>query len=175
MLNRNSIFLIGSLALNAALLGIVGGKFAGGSRSVPEVNMEFERYGPTSDVVAAAWEQLPDNHREKLQVQLVDQWNDMEPERKRLHDAGTAVYQAALAEPFDKTELRNTVVVFQSIETRLQRNAEDILINYLGKMPPEARATAAVGLLTPFSARSRRADEGQEAPASDGGGAANAD
>jgi uncharacterized membrane protein len=120
--------------------------------------MQLERYGPTSDVVAAAWSELPEADRAELRTQLRESWVAMEAERKRLREAGEAVYNAALADPFDDTRLRDAVAIFQLRERHLQENAENILISHLGKMPPQARATAATGLLTPFNARMQRAD-----------------
>ena len=157
MLKGNALYLAISLAANAVLLGIVGGRMLG-EHEPSNMALEFERYGPTSDVVAAAWEQLPEQDRLVLRDQLRDEWRAMEPERDRLQDAGRAVYEAALEEPFDEAQLRDAVVLFQHNEQRLQRRAEDILIRHLGGMPAEARATAAVGLLTPYNARVQRAN-----------------
>ncbi|MDP3495464.1 MAG: periplasmic heavy metal sensor [Hyphomonadaceae bacterium] len=154
-----SLFLIGSLALNAALFGIVGGRMFSPANTEPTVQMQLERYGPTADVVAAAWSQLPEADRTALRTQLRESWVAMANERKRLRDAGEAVYNAALSEPFDENRLRDAVAIFQLREKHLQDIAEGILISHLGKMPAEARATAATGLLTPFNARMQRADK----------------
>ncbi len=159
MPSRTSLFLIGSLVLNAALLGIVGGRLFSPQPAEPTAQMQLERYGPTSDVVAAAWAQLPDADRSELRKQLRESWFSMEAERQRLRDAGEAVYNAALVEPFDHNKLRDAVAIFQLREKHLQDDAENILISHLGKMPPQARATAATGLLTPFNARMKRAEE----------------
>lgn len=158
MPSKLSIILIASLALNAALLGIVGGRLLSPASAEPTVQMQLERYGPTSDVVAAAWAKLPESDRGELRKQLRDSWVAMAAERKRLSEAGKAVYDAAFEEPFDENKLRDAVAIFQFREKGLQQNAEDILISHLGRMPREARATAAVGLLTPFNARMQRAD-----------------
>jgi uncharacterized membrane protein len=158
MPSKPSLFLIGSLALNAALLGIVAGRLFSPASAEPSVQLQLERYGPTSDVVAAAWAKLPEEDRVELRKQLRESWVAMGDERKRLSEAGKVVYDAALAEPFNEIKLRDAVAIFQLREMRLQQNAEDILISHLGKMPSEARATAAVGLLTPFNARMQRTD-----------------
>lgn len=159
MPSKASVILIASLALNAALLGIVGGRLLSpASAAEPTVQMQLERYGPTSDVVAAAWSQLPEADRDELRKQLRESWVAMAADRKRLSEAGKTVYDAAFVEPFDENKLRDAVAVFQVREKALQQIAEDILISHLNKMPREARATAAVGLLTPFNARMQRAD-----------------
>jgi uncharacterized membrane protein len=158
MPSKTSPFLIASLAVNAALLGVVGGRALNKTPEATPANMQFERYGPTSDVVKAAWDQLPEADRMALRKQLREQWAAMDGDRKLLSEAGKAVYASAKAEPFDETQLRNSLMVFQQREQMLQGRAEDVLISHLGKMPPDARATAAVGLLTPFSARMQRAD-----------------
>ena len=160
MMSKVSIVLVASLVANAVLVGVVGGRLLSPPRaSEPTVQMQLERYGPTSDVVNAAWKQLPEGDRTALRQELREGWVAMSDERKRLSDAGRRVYDAAFEEPFDETKLRDAVALFQLRENRLQQAAEDILISHLGKMPRDARATAAVGLLTPFNARMQRADD----------------
>lgn len=155
-----SYVLIGSLVANAILVGVVVGRLLSpAAPAEPTVQMQLERYGPTSDVVNAAWEQLPEGDRAQLRKQLRGSWDAMRGERQRLREAGQHVYDAALAEPFDEAKLRDAVAIFQVREKKLQEIAEDILISHIGGMPPEARATAAVGLLTPFNARVQRADK----------------
>lgn len=161
MPSKLTLFLIGSLVLNAALLGIVAGRMLNPGVKEPSVQMQLERYGPTSDVVSAAWAQLPDEDRKVLRKELRERWIAMEGERKRLSEAGKVVFNSALQEPFDEAKLRDAVTIFQTREHRLQQSAEDILIRHLSKMPPDARATAAVGLLTPFNARMQRTAEGK--------------
>lgn len=165
MPSKFTLALIGSLALNAALVGIVVGRWLTPKAVEQTVQMQLERYGPTSDVVAAAWEQLPEEDRTQLRQQLRETWVAMGDERKRLSEAGKTVYQAALAEPYDEAKLRDAVAIFQMREKKLQDIAEDILISHLGRMPPLARATAATGLLTPFNARMQRADNREQRPA----------
>lgn len=159
MPSKLTIFLIGSLALNAALLGVVAGRMLNPGKEA-SVQMQLDRYGPASDVVAAAWDQLPEADRKVLRAQLRERWVSLEGERNRLREAGKVVHDAALEEPFDEGRLRDAVTIFQQREYRMQQSAEDILISHLGKMPAEARATAAVGLLTPFSVRVQRTDRG---------------
>src|SRR5262245_26174147 len=162
MPSRASLFLIGSLAVNAALLGVVGGRLVNGQAAAakePSVTAQLERYGPTADVVRDAWAQLPDEDRAVLRKELRDSWVSLEGERKRLSDAGKTVFNAALSEPFDEGKLRDAVTIFQTRERALQQAAENILISHLRKMPADARATAAVGLLTPFNVRMQRTSE----------------
>jgi hypothetical protein len=151
--------LIVSLAANAALLGIVAGRFLSPAPPhEPSMATQLDRYGPTTDVVDDAWAQLPADDKELLGQQLRASWASMETEREELRQAGQRVYDTALAEPFDEMRLRDAVAIFQMRENRLQQVAEDILISHIGRMPAGARATAATGLLTPFNARIQRAD-----------------
>ena len=158
MPSRMTLALVASLAVNAALVGVVGGRFLGGGKAPQPTPMQLERYGPTSDTVRAAWDQLPETDRIQLRKELGERWTSLEGERKQLQAAGRAVYEAALEEPFDENSLRDALTIFQQREYRMQQSAEDILIRHLGHMPPEARATAAVGLLTPFNVRMQRMD-----------------
>lgn len=178
MPSRQSIFLIASLAANAVLLGVVGGRLLSPVQPhAPTMQMQLERYGPTSDVVNEAWAQLPEADRVELSKQLQASWFAMEDdERKQLSEAGQRVHEAALADPFDEGRLREAVAIFQLRENRLQQAAEDILIHHLARMPAQARATAATGLLTPFNARVQEAVDKEraaqeEADASTGAGA----
>jgi len=167
------VLLAVSLVANAGLVGVLTGRLL--NQDAPQtVDMRFERYGPTSDVVQAAWAQLPEADRQELRGQLRQAWRDMSSDRRRLQEAGRAVYEAALREPFDETRLRNELIVFQQREQMMQHRAEDILISHLGGMPPDARATAAVGLLTPFNVRIQRRDRGSGEEASPGGEAPSA-
>lgn len=163
MANRTLILLVGSLALNAALVGLVGGRMVNNQRA-PIEEKYVERYTPASETVLQAWAQLPDAKRESLRQELRDAWNAAEAERELLSEAGRAVAEAARTEPFDEARLRNTLFVFQRRELQLQQRAEDILISHMSDMPPEARRIAAQGLLTPFSARVQRrnAPEGEK-------------
>ena len=158
MPSRFTIVLIGSLALNAALVGIVVGRWLTPKPDTQAAQMQLERYGPTSDVVKAAWDQLPEADQQELGQQLREYWVAMTDERRRLGEAGKAVYNAALADPYDEAKLRDAVAIFQMREKKLQSIAEDILISHMESMPPQARATAAAGLLTPFNARMQRVD-----------------
>jgi uncharacterized membrane protein len=101
MASRTSLFLIGSLAVNAALLGIVGGRLVNGQAAAkePSVIAQLDRYGPTANVVRDAWAQLPEEDRVALRKELRESWVSLEGERKRLSDAGKAVFNAALGEP----------------------------------------------------------------------------
>jgi len=156
MLSKMTLFLIASLAINAALLGVVGGQLVNKQQRRPPAESQVDR-PPSSDVMAA-WGQLPEVDRKELRKQLRDRWVALEGERKRLSDAGKAVHDAAKAEPYDEAKLRDALTIYQWRQERMQRSAEDIFIGHFSKMPPDARATAAVGLLTPFNVRVQRSD-----------------
>jgi uncharacterized membrane protein len=152
--------LVISLAANAALLGVVVGRWLSPAPAhEPTIEAQLDRFAPMSSVVGDAWSQLPAEDKLVLDKQLRESWQAMSGERKNLSEAGKRVYEAALAEPFDETRLRDAVGIFQLRESHMQRNAEDILISHLRQMPPGARATAAVGLLTPFHEQVERAGE----------------
>ncbi len=160
--------LVVSLAANAALLGVVVGRWL--SPVVPRdptIEMQLDRNAPMLSVVDDAWLQLSADDKAVLDKQLRESWLSMSEERKTLTQAGKRVYEAALAEPFDETRLRDAVGIFQLRESDMQRSAEDILISHLRQMPPRARATAAVGLLTPFHQHVQRVGEEELAASGD--------
>lgn len=153
MPSRLSIVLIASLAINAALLGVVGGSFLNKRPNGPGGPPR-----PPNDVVQAAWAQLPDADRGELRKELRAEWLAMAADRQKLQEAGKAVHDAAMMQPFDENRIRYALNAFQQRQQMMQHRAEDILISHLEKMPAEARATAATGLLTPFNTRVQRAD-----------------
>src|SRR5262245_1818892 len=104
MPSRMSLFLIASLAINAALFGVVGGGLLNQQhRRGPDAQGDR----PPQSEVAAAWAQLPDADRAELRKRLRDGWNAMEPDRKLLSDAGKNVHDIATSEPFDGNKLRD--------------------------------------------------------------------
>jgi uncharacterized membrane protein len=160
MPSKLSMILIASLAVNAALLGVVGGQLVN-KQNRPRPEMAGARPAPPPSDVQAAWAQLPETDRAELRKQFQERWVAFEKDRKVLSEAGKAVHDVAKAEPFDEVKLRDALTIYQWRQERWQRSAEDILISHLGKMPPDARATAAVGLLTPFNQRVQRAGDGK--------------
>lgn len=160
MPSRLSIVLIASLAVNAALLGVVGGQLVN-KQGRTTADAAAPRPAPPASDVQAAWAQLPEADRDELRKQFRVRWVALEKDRRLLSDAGKAVHDVATAEPFDEIKLRDALTIYQVRQERMQRSAEDILISHLGKMPPEARATAAVGLLTPFNQRVQRTNDGK--------------
>src|ERR1700754_2176947 len=118
MPSRLAIFLIGSVAVNAALLGVVGGSFL--NKEKPASKAQSQRTLPTSDVVQAAWAQLPDDERADLRKELRDQWIAMKPDRQLLQEASRAVHDAAMQEPFDEVRLRGAMIVFQQRQQTMQ-------------------------------------------------------
>jgi uncharacterized membrane protein len=162
MPSKMTLFLIASLAVNAALIGVVGGQLVNKQQRRPPMEAQIDRPPPPD--VMAAWALLPDADRKELRKQFRDRWVALEGDRKRLSEAGKAVHDAAMAEPFDEGKLRDMLTIYQQRQQRMSQSAEDILISHLGKMPPEARATAAVGLLTPFNARVQRNGDGRGPP-----------
>ena len=91
MPSRMSLILIGSLAVNAALIGIVAGQML---NKKPASEMDVARYGPASDVVMAAWDQLPAADRTELSTQFKERWKALDGDRKQLSAAGKAVHDA---------------------------------------------------------------------------------
>lgn len=179
MLGKAKYWLIGSVALNAALLGLVGGRFVGGANGVPPPESVIRSTPPPRAVpaeVQAAWAKLPESDRAVLGEQFSELWDAKGEEVRRLIDATRRVAELARQEPFVESELRNAVVVYRHSYAGFQDGVDDVLISHLDKMPPDAREIAARGLLAPYSQwmRQTRNDppsdetsESVEAPAPD--------
>jgi uncharacterized membrane protein len=145
--------LIGSVALNAALLGVVAGRFASptSSKSVEPLAADTKGVRPVSAEVQAAWAKLPDGDRKALNEQFGHVIRENVSYYSRMGEAARRVAEIAHAEPFNKVELQNAVVVYRSMQQAIQRGVDDVLISHLAKMPSDARETAARGLLTPYN------------------------
>ena len=150
--------LIGSLALNAALVGVVAGRWLTPRADDAGSSAVVAQDGADPDVMTTAWGQLSEPDRAELRQQLRASWAAMSDNRRRLAEAGRAVYESALAEPFDEARLREAVAIFRLRQTTLEGVVETVLIRHLSGMPPGARARAATGLLTPFYGRMLRSD-----------------
>lgn len=146
-------WLIASIAANAALLGVVGGRLINPKPDFQPAET-YERPGsrPVSAEIQAAWSGLPEADRRELGAQFKSVGQEMEAVSHRLQESAASIAEIARQEPFDKTKLEDTVVVYRHLQAGLQQRVDDTLVSHLGKMPPEARAAAARGLLTPYYA-----------------------
>jgi uncharacterized membrane protein len=153
MPNKLQIALIVSIAANAALLGIVGGRMVVQAKPPQEASEELPRegsYRPVSSTVQAAWAQLPQDDRIVLRDQFRALGRDSTAVTKKLQASAARIAEIARTEPFDGEQLRDIVVVYRHLQAGQQERVDDILVSHLEHMPPEAREIAARGLLTPY-------------------------
>lgn len=171
MLGKTKYWLIASVALNAALLGVVGGRLANGAGGPPPPESVIRTTPPPRTVpaeVQAAWAKLPESDRAVLGQQFAELWDAKEEEVNRLIKATRRVAELARQEPFSESELRNAVVVYRHSYAGFQDGVDDVLISHLDKMPPDAREIAARGLLAPYSQWMRQTRNDPPAPEASG-------
>jgi uncharacterized membrane protein len=146
-------WLVGSLALNAALIGVVGGRmFSRGEPAEIATSYQAPGWRPISLAVQDAWSKLPESDRIELGAQFKVLNRETETVSARLKESASRIADMARQEPFDSEALRDTVVVYRHLQSGLQERVDDTLVGHLGKMPPDAREVAARGLLTPYYA-----------------------
>ena len=178
MFGKTKYWLIGSVALNAALLGVVGGRLVSGANGTPPPESVIRTTPPPRAVpaeVQAAWAKLPESDREVLGRQFAELWDAKGEEVRRLIDATRRVAELARQEPFVESDLRNAVVVYRHSYAGFQDGVDDVLISHLDKMPPDAREIAARGLLAPYSQWMRQTRDDPAPPAAPPNGEAGQD
>jgi uncharacterized membrane protein len=149
--------LIGGLAisgvLNAVLLGSITKRSQSPTAGQGDAVQVVRTDGPARPIsaeVSAAWAKVPEADRKEMGAQFGELRKVTMAENERMEDAAKRIAEIARTEPYDGGALRDTVVVYRHIQQGLQQRVDDILISHLAKMPPEARETAARGLLTPY-------------------------
>ncbi len=163
MSGKLKIALIVSIAVNAALLGIVGGRMVVKAAPQSAVSGELPRegtYAPVSATVQAAWAQLPRDDRVVLRDQFRELGRDSAAMTKKLRASAARIAEIARTEPFDGDGLRDLVIVYRHLQASQQERVDNILVSHLEEMPPEAREIAAWGLLTPYYSWIRPAQSG---------------
>ncbi len=145
-----SFLLAGSLAVNAALFGIVGGQFLGNNGiGIDEKPPNTSRERPHIERVFG---QLEKADREKLFRTMKEHWRSSKAERATMHAKHLEVLNAIRAEPFDRGQVELGIKEFMRVDSELKTLATTGILDVMETLPPEAR----VALADSFLLRNRK-------------------
>lgn len=131
--NGVSLWLALSLALNAGLIGVVGGRMLAGSD-------RFDDHDRHRKAIHRFETDLPHTERRKVRRQLVMGWRESDEERQALREAHKAVIEAASTEPVDQEKLDKAFADMRAAENVLRAKMHEAMANYLINASPEHRA-----------------------------------
>jgi uncharacterized membrane protein len=128
--------LVASLALNLALVGLIGGALLkGGPEPAPGITLwHYARA-------------LPDPYRRDLGQALRASRRDWIGPREALRGQRTALASALTAEPFQPSEVVEVLRHERQLTGELAERGTELLLAQIGRMSPEDRAAYAQALL----------------------------
>jgi len=134
------ILLVFSLGLNLAVAGMfVGAKFAGGDHRDWDRGTEDARIGPYGRAFSK-------EDRAKLRLTIGARAFRFREHRQNMRSAAAAFIETLRAEPFDIDAARAVLATQRSAQIALQDEGQELMLNHLANMTPEARATFAENL-----------------------------
>ena len=152
------VVLFVSLALNLAVIGIIGGAVLG-------------RFGPGHGGLSARDvgfglfnEALTEQDRKDLRRAYVKAKPNLRAERRQMREDLQGILTLLRASPFDPAALKTTLDLGVARLAERQSLGQTILLDHLAKMSPEDRAAFAERLETSL----KRRDRGERPPKRDG-------
>ena len=145
---RISIWLAVSLAVNALLLGLVGGRMLVGD--------DHDRDRPGNRPPPIESRNIPGltkEARKDLRRSMFRMWRESRDEREEVKQARRVLLDAVLVEPFDEDAVRGALEAMREAEEKMRLNAHTALVEAIGELPPETRQS----IVSRLSAMSDRA------------------
>ncbi len=134
------ILLVASLGLNLAIAGMfVGAKLSGGQHRNWDRGREAAQLGPYGRAFTK-------EDRAALRQNMQARGDSFRTHRKNMRAAATALIETLRAEPFDIDAARTVLATQRSAQIALQDEGQELMLNHLASMTPEARATFADNL-----------------------------
>jgi uncharacterized membrane protein len=137
--------LVASLALNLALLGLIGGALLKGPPP-PMPGITLWHYARA----------LPDPYRRDLGRALRETRRDWIGPREALRQQRAALAAALTAEPFEPAQVAGVLQQERQLTGELAERGTELLLAQIGRMSPEDRAVYAQALLEDKGPRGRR-------------------
>ncbi len=160
-----SLWLAASLAINAALLGVVGGHLiAGDKQHGPRVH-KIER-GERSD---RGFERFPKEHREEIRKALSALWKASEAERLAIAAAHEDVDRIVRTNPLDQDALVIAIEDLEAKENILKMKGLDAIIDIASEAEPEERAIILERFSRPMIRMRHKKPKGSPPHGPDGG------
>jgi len=134
------ILLVASLGLNLAVAGMfVGAKLSGGDPSKWDRGRDNAQLGPYGRAFTK-------EDRAALRQNMGAREGRFRTHRQNMRAAATALIETLRAEPFDIDAARAVLATQRSAQIALQDEGQDLMLNHLANMTPEARAAFADNL-----------------------------
>ena len=134
------ILLVISLGLNLAVLGmVIGAKMSGGDQRNWNRGGEDARIGPYGRAFSK-------EDRAQLRRSFGAREKNFRAHRQNMRAAATALVETLRAEPFDIDAVRAVLATQRGAQIALQDEGQEVMLNHLANMTPEARAAFADNL-----------------------------
>lgn len=128
-----SLWLALSLALNAGLVGVVGGRLLAGAS-------DDDDDGPHKRAIVRRFDsELPHSERREIRKHFVKNWRQSHGDRQAIEEARKAVMDAARTEPVDAKKLEAAFADLRQAENKLRARMHTTLADYLVNASPEHR------------------------------------
>jgi len=132
---RFPLWLFASAALNVLLIGVIIGAAAGGVRLASREAPAIERL----TAGAAAFRALPEDKRAALRADLRRTFRETRALRAASAEAREAVFDAAIAEPYDAARMRAALERWRIANAAAQAAWQDAVAEAVGDLSPEER------------------------------------
>ncbi|WP_018996608.1 periplasmic heavy metal sensor [Hirschia maritima] len=137
-----SLVLAASLAVNACLVGIVGGKLIFGQKS----NEILPKEEPRSHI-QSAFKMLEADDQRVLRRTMMEHWKNTHKERRERRVNFEKVVENIRAEPFDRELVEAEIREFMRIDAELKVQAVIGLLDVMETLSPDARIALADSIL----------------------------
>ncbi|MEM6627234.1 MAG: periplasmic heavy metal sensor [Pseudomonadota bacterium] len=129
-----SIWLAVSLALNAALVGLVGGRILAGPPPAA-----YETRDDRANERRRVFEDLSPSQRRALRRDLMQVWRGADAERRAIGEARRAAQAAASADPYDREALESALAAQRAAEEALKARIHTAITGRLDELSPKDR------------------------------------
>lgn len=127
-----SLWLALSLAFNAGLVGVVGGRLLAGGAD--DDGDDYKR-----PIVRRFDRDLPHSERREIRKKFVKNWRQSHGERQAIEEARKAIMDAAQEDPVDAEKLEAAFAQLRQAENKLRARMHTALADYLVNASPEHR------------------------------------
>ena len=141
-----SIVLAASLAINAGLIGIVGGQLLADRDEKSNSGFVDRKIAQNSHILSA-FDTLEPKDQRLLKRTMLSHWRDTHNERKQRRTNFEEIVENIGAEPFNREVVEADLREFLRLDAELKVQAIIGLLDVMEEMPPEARVALADSIL----------------------------
>lgn len=140
-----SLWLAASLAANALLIGVVGGRLLAPDARRDRVGPEPHSY--QRELHDRAMSSIDEKRRDEFRKAMRRVWIDSRPVRQELDAARRAAIEAGKAEDYDPDAMKAALENLRAAESELRRHAHEAMAELLADATPQER----LSIITRFS------------------------